>query len=85
MENNREVTTTLQNILDLINCAESYGFGDDIFYDAMFSIIKPLSEEEIESYAKTFLTGEMIYMGYSQEDYDSAIETLIELNNKYGK
>lgn len=85
MENNREVTTDLENILSLINCASSYGFGRDVFYSGMFGIIKPVNEQEIQDYASTFLTSEMRSKGYTEEDYESAIEELTELNNRYGK
>lgn len=82
----RELTTTLDNILDLINCAEDYGFYDDVLLCAFANLMKyQLSDEEIENYAKIFLTPEYTKKGYSEEDYEAAIERLKEFKTTYIK
>lgn len=85
MENNREITTDLENILELIVVAEDYGFGRSIFYSAMFDLVKPLSMEEIQAFADRYNTPEFQEIGYGDEDYENALNTLHELNEQYGK
>ncbi len=80
---NRKIQTSLFNLLDLINCSEDYGFGDDIFYHSMFQLIGNLTDGEIEDYSRSFLTDKMRKEGYSEEDAIQAIERLTKLREKY--
>jgi len=83
-DQNRAVVTDLHNILDLINCAETYGYGDEVFYDGMFEMIGKVSDGEIEVFAREqFLTDEARKQGYGEEDYENSIERLAELRDKY--
>lgn len=81
----RTISTNLHNILDLVACAEDYGYGKSIFYSAMFEIMWPLSDLEIEVYAKRFLHPDMVAQGYGQEDYEVNKDTLTELRERYQK
>ena len=76
---NRKIETDLFEILDLILCAEGYGFGDDVFYVSMFNMIRPVSDEEITSFAENLRSKD----GYGQDDYDDAIEQLTDLRDQY--
>lgn len=80
---NRIIKTDLFNILDLINCAETYGFGDDMFYAAMFDMIKPVGNLEIKEYSETYETPEMEELGYTREDALRVVEHLMKLRDKY--
>lgn len=80
---NRDITTDLYNILDLVACGESYGFSHHILYYYFAEIIKPLSIEEIEAFSKTFMTEESIAEGFTEEDAENIKETLIDFKNKY--
>jgi len=76
----RKVTTTLDNILDLISCADSYGFEDDVLFTAFGDMLnKKLTNEEIESFARSV----EVQDGYSEEDYQEIKEKLAEFKNKY--
>lgn len=80
---NRIVKTDLFNILDLINCVETYGFGDDVFYSSMFDLIRPVGNIEIRDYASRYMTPELLSQGYTDEDYDAAILNLTTLRDRY--
>ena len=84
MENNRKIETDLFNILNLINASGDYGFGHPIFIISMFDLIKPVTEEDITAFASIYLTPGYTAKGYGQEDFEEAINTLTELNKKYG-
>ena len=48
----REITTTLDNILSLIACAQDYGFEDNVLFDAFAEMIgRQLSHAEIIAFA----------------------------------
>jgi len=79
----RFVTIPLEELLDLLSCADDYGFDGDIFYDFVFSYINPLTEEEIEEFAQTFLTEEAKNRGYGEEDYHNIKNKLMELKEAY--
>ena len=77
---NRKIETDLNNILSLISCARTYGFEDDILFDAFADMInKSLSYEEIEYYAKSVLNDNQ----YSEDDYYQILERLHEFKIKY--
>lgn len=85
-EPNRIIETNLFNILSLISCAEDYGYARNILYDGLFGMLNyKVSPEDIENYASTFLSPEMKAQGYTQEDYESSLERLTELAEKYNK
>lgn len=78
----RKLTTSLDNILDLINCAETYGFDSDMLFDSFAEILEhKLNQEEIQLFAKAIAA----LPGYGEEDYTSAKERLTEFKEKYIK
>ena len=77
---NREIKTDLENILSLIACAETYGYDDDVLFDAFRSMLdSKLTESEIEWYARLVESEE----GYTEEDYEAIKETLRRFKNRY--
>ena len=78
----RKLEIELGNILDLIVCAEDYGFKDDVLFDSFAEMLgRELADAEIEWYARDLENTE----GYGEEDYESAKETLEEFKNQYCK
>lgn len=76
----RIITTTLNNILSLISCAEDYGFERDVLFDAFRGMLDDtLTDEEIEVYARKVEAGE----GFGEEDYEIIKERLIRFRDKY--
>ncbi len=82
---NRIVQTDLFNLLSLISCSWDYGFADDIFFDAMSKITGNVTNEEIEEFAKTFLTDEMKKQGYGDEDFEVIKRTLVLWKQTYNE
>lgn len=76
----RDVTVNLEELLSLIHCAEDY---KSVFYSAIAGMAVYVTDEEIEAYGQTFLTEEARSQGYSEEDYESAIDTVTEWRDKY--
>lgn len=80
----RQFTIDLDDILSLVSCAPTYGFADEVFYDAMASWMdRTLSDEEIEDQARSFLEPEMVAKGYGEEDAQEVRERLAAFKNRY--
>ena len=76
------IKTTLDNILDLINVAEDYGFGDDVLLDAFAEMMGyKLSDQDIEKFAKKIQHEKDCTI----EDYNSTFENLMEFKERYCK
>lgn len=83
---NREISINIDDILSLIHCAEYYGFADDVLFTSFRDWLgRKLTDEEIKIFAQEYFTPENRAQGYSEEDYESAVETLNEFRNKYIK
>lgn len=76
----REVKTTLNEILELISVADFYSYDSPILMDAFAEMINyTLSDDEIEAYSLSILEdGE-----YGHEDYLEVKATLIEFRANY--
>ena len=72
----KTVQINLREILDLVNAASDYGIYSSMFSQAMAEWAGSVSDAEIQEYADWFLTPEAAEQGYSEEDRDSAIETV---------
>ena len=79
----RDVTIDLENILELVHCAEMYGLAKSTLMGRLANWTKYVSDEEIEAYAAEYLTEKSKAEGYSEEDYEVAIETITEWRNRY--
>lgn len=78
----REIITSCSNILSLISCASTYGFADDVLFDAFSEMIDyTLSDQEIEDYARSVEMED----GYGKEDYLDIKEELEFFKSKYCK
>ena len=81
--NNRILEIKLDDILELICCADDYGYRNDVLFEAFSLLLTTLSDEEIENYASTFLSDESKKDGFSEEDYESSKKILLEFRNEY--
>jgi len=79
----RPLTVDLDSVLELVSCADDYGFNRDILVSAFAEWTGPVSDAEIAEYAAWFLTPEAEEQGYGQEDADEAQERLTEWRDKY--
>lgn len=82
----RTIEVPLSKILNLVECAVSYGFTNTILLDSLLDMVETLTDDEIVEYARiTYLTQDARSAGYTDEDYDSAITVLKDWRNKiYG-
>lgn len=71
-----EVNYNLNDILNLLLCAEFYNFGNDILYQ---SLIKPL--EVSESHLENFINEN--YTNYSDDDKNEYFDVLKKMIKKY--
>lgn len=78
----RKFVIPLYKIITLIDDAEFYEYGMPEFYDEIFKWIGKLSEKDIYDYAKKRYLNDPDEN--SEYDYDKSIETLTNLNTKYG-
>ena len=79
----REVQVPLNDILEIVNCAYSYGFGRDILLYTLAEWAGDVTDKEIKDYAEWFISKEAKDKGYTPEDYDEAIEILSEWRARY--
>ena len=76
----RELKIELFDILELISCAEDWGFVHDVLFDAFAEMLEyPLSDEDIESYSRSIEA----LKGYGAEAYKQTRSRLIEFKKKY--
>jgi len=66
-------------ILDLVACAKDYGHNNDVVMCGFAELLESLSDEEIETHAKSLLKDG----GYGEEDYEEMKENLIEFRDEY--
>ncbi len=78
-KNMRKIEIDLDDILELVNCAEDYGFANDVLLNAFASFTVEVTDEEIKSYATKLMEED----GYGQEDYDEAIEVLTTWRDRF--
>lgn len=79
----REITIPIESILDLISCAEDFGFNDSTLMSNLFKFMgNKLSDEEIKEFAESYLANGS---GYGEEDVEMITDTLTEQRNKYCK
>lgn len=81
----RKVECDLKVILDLICCAEDYGFAKPMLLDGLAEITGPVTDAEIIEFAAEFMSLEMQEQGYGEEDQQSALERLTEWRDQYAR
>ena len=78
----RNLIYNINDVLDIINNAETYGYEDDVIFDFLIKG-KNITQDEIENYCKDFLSDESKQKGYTIEDYIESKNRLISLIEKY--
>lgn len=79
---NDKVEVEKLQIIDLISCAETYGFDDSLLIGSLFMFLGyNLTPEEIEEYAQDLSS----QTGYGIEDYEETVKTLKDYAIKYNK
>lgn len=81
----RTVSIEVNEIIDLMCCAEDYGYDDPVLMDAFYDWVSPLTDERIEEYARSFLAENRQQQGYTEEDADSARRRLRDIRARYRK
>lgn len=79
----RELKIDLSEILDLVSCAQDYGFADDVLMCSLYDFTGDVSDEEIKDFSASFLTPEMRAQGYSEEDQEQTAERVTEWRDTY--
>ncbi|QHU99989.1 hypothetical protein [Synechocystis sp. CACIAM 05] len=80
----KTINVDLSDILELIHCAEVYGFANPVLLEAFAEMAGSVSDQEIIEFAQEkYLSDEARSQGYSEEDYKSAISVLTNWRNKY--
>lgn len=75
------VIVNKDTILDILNAADSYGYGHAIVLDALVRWHGPISEAEIKTFSETFLEEE----GYGEEDVEAAADNIYKIFRMYGR
>ena len=73
------VEVPINLILSVIHCSDDCGYDSELLRDLAEMLEYKLSKEEIEAYAEEF-KGDS---AYCEEDYNNAVETLMEFKNQY--
>lgn len=79
MDIDREVKTDLRNVLSMVSCAYTYGHGNQIFFGFAAQMTGPVTDQEIEEYAREIADLD----GYTEEDYQEIAKTLREWKATY--
>lgn len=80
----RKLKVKLEDVLDLIVCAEDYGHTNSVLHTTLAGWIgDALTDNEIESSAASYLTPEMRAKGYGEEDADETREKLRAWRSRY--
>lgn len=79
----RKLSIDITEILNLISCAEDYGFSDDVLFTYFASFLGDLSNEEIEEYCSYYTSNAGREAGYNEEDYEEVKEKLQQFKEDY--
>lgn len=83
VEYDREVSTDLSEVLDMVNHAKAYGFDNITTMSFLAQLSGYVTNEEIEAYGETFLSEGMRERGYDEDDCKRAVERLTEWRDEY--
>lgn len=75
----RKVQVDLEDLLDLVNAAEDFGYADDVFMSTMADWAGKVTMAEINEY------GDLLAQqpGFSEDDGENAVETLKAWRKQY--
>ena len=80
----RPISIDLADLLDIVNCAEAYGHGNDVLLATLAEWAGPVSDAEIAEYADRYLTPDAVAKGYTAEDRREAAAWLTAWCDRYG-
>ncbi len=75
----RECKVDLFEIFDMVNCAETFGFADDMILSFLADAAGKVTKHEISEYCEKLANTK----GYSRDDGDSAFTTLTAWRKQY--
>jgi uncharacterized protein (UPF0335 family) len=75
-----EKDTLRMDLLDLVNCADDYGHGNEIF---MTWAVRQLGGSITDAYIDAYI--EWLGEGYDSEDFDDARRTFENVNTRWAK
>jgi hypothetical protein len=81
----RKVTTTLNDVLSMVSCADDYGHNGQIAMHFFWTLAgEKVTDDEIEVFLQQeFLTDAAKLKGYTEEDADSSREAIQEWRAKH--
>lgn len=79
----RKVEVDVFEILDLVSCADDYGFNDDVLMSALMGMCAEVSDEEIDEYCSFFTSEKGRAEGYSEEDAEEVFGRISVWRDKY--
>jgi hypothetical protein len=74
-----ERTIDQDEVLDLVNCAETYGHWNSVCMVSLYDFAEPITDDDIKRYALSLTDSE----GYGDEDREESIERLTKWRDKY--
>jgi hypothetical protein len=78
------VATTLDDVLSIIACSDDYGHTNEVVQHFFTGLLGGwIGDDEIEAYASSFLTPEMLAKGYGEEDAEDRRERLQEFRRRW--
>lgn len=72
----------IDDILELVACADDYGFNTPMLMSALCDMCKPLEIQDLVDHAQTFYGDQQ---GYCDEDREEIQSILIEWYGKYNR
>jgi hypothetical protein len=75
------VRVSKEEILDVLSCAEDYGYKKPIILQTLTAWYGPITEAEIDAFAAGYTEED----GYAEEDIDYAKENITEIFSRWGK
>lgn len=79
------VDAILDDVLDLVFCAQDYGFDHGIVMSTFAKWTGPVTDAQIAAFADGYVTPEQRARGYTDEDRQNAIERVTAWRDKYAK
>lgn len=81
----KTATVELDDILSLVSCARTYGYEDDVLFDAFaaWAIEAGIVDEDCKAYADDFLSEKSKAQGYTEEDRNESLESVMEWKKKF--
>ena len=79
----RRVEIPLERLLDLIIAADDYGYGKDALMSFLALAVHPLTIEEVQEFADSYLSEAKRAQGYGEEDTARVQRDLLQFRLKW--